>query len=92
MTTSGTRASATWRIAAESGRWSTLSTPRVPRAVAIFSQRPNSAAEVTRLTMTLVSVSAAAVTAPRISSSAQGLPRRPISRSTTPIPAGGATW
>jgi len=44
----------------------------VPRAVAIFSQRPNSAAEVTWLTMTLVSVSAAAVTAPPYSCAPNG--------------------
>ena len=92
MTTSGTLASAILRSVAGSGRYSTLSAPRVPRAVAILSQRANSLAEPTRLTMTLISVSAAAVTAPRISSSDHRPPSWPISRSTTPMPDLGATW
>ena len=92
MTTSGRLASAILRNVAGSGRYSTLSAPRVPRAVAILSQRANSLAEPTRLTMTLISVSAAAVTAPRISSSDHRPPSWPISRSTTPMPDLGATW
>jgi hypothetical protein len=85
-------ASSIRRSVAGSGTYSTLSAPRVPRPAAIFSQRPNSAAEVTRLTMTLISVSAAALTAPRISSSDHALPSPPISRSTTPMPGADATW
>ena len=92
MTTSGRLASAILRSIAGSGRYRTLSAPRVPRVVAILSQRANSLADPTRLTMTLISVSAAAVTAPRISSSDHRPPSWPISRSTTPMPDLGATW
>jgi len=85
-------ASSMRRSVAGPGTYNTLSAPSVPRTAAIFSQRSNSAAEATRLTMTLISVSAAALTAPRISSSDHGLPSPPVSRSTTPMPGADATW
>ena len=75
MTTSGTGASAIRRIVAGVGQVEHAQRAEGAARGRDLEPAANSLAEPTWLTMTLISVSAAAVTAPRISSSAQGLPR-----------------
>ena len=92
MTTSGIRAAASRWSSWLPGRCSTHSAPSVPRSAAWSSQPVNSAGEATVVTTTLVPVSVAASTVPRSSSSAHGLCRVAMSRSTTPKPSREATW
>ena len=92
ITTSGMRAAASRCSSLLSGRFSTVSAPSVPRAVARFSQAVNPPGESTVLTTTLAPASSAACTVPRSSSSAHGVCRVAISRSTTPKPSREATW
>ena len=72
ITTSGMRAAASRCSSPLSGRFSTVSAPSVPRAVARFSQAVKPPGESTVLTTTLAPASSAACTVPRSSSSAHG--------------------